>query len=73
MIQKVLPLKSVSSEEYFEYPPYCRVFQSARKFQFWTGDREPPAIFFLLFTLKKESVTDPPTPREMFFALHFEK
>ena len=43
---------------------YCRVFQSARKFQFWTGGRETPAKFDKnIFKF----MVDPRNPREMFF------
>ena len=49
---------------------YCRVFQSARKFKFGTGGREPPAKSYKNIF---QFMVDPRTPREIFLTLHFEK
>ena len=65
----VSPLSKIFSMFFPKYP-YCRVFQTARKFQFWTIPRETPADFIKNIF---QNSSDPRTPRGFHFLFHSEK
>ena len=69
MINELLSLDSIKICDMIlplgkSFPQYCRVFQSARKFQFLTGGRDPPAKSYKNIF---QFMVDPRNPCEMFF------